>query len=370
MKDSGNRSVSILFGGIRPVVNGGTKVVLEYANRLVERGWDVRLVFAMNGYDGKNIFKRIYCLLSLLKSLVMYGRSVRNWFNLDSRVKELFVSKLDYKKVPSSDVYIATYVSTAPLLNKYPIEAKRKFYLIQDYEIWEKGWSEDKTRQTYHYDMTKFVISGWLKDLLKGEGVESIKIPNGFNFDYFKKTIPIEQKDKYCITVLYNKNPHKGVEFSLAAVRSVKINYPQLKVKLFGTYKSRPEELDDWMEYYSNPNQELHNKLYNESSIYVAASTYEGWGLTIGEAMICGCAIACTDTEGFKEMVVDGKTGLLSPVRDVEALSQNIMTLIEDDELRISIASAGNESIAKFTWDNSVNILEKTLEEGVKRNSL
>ena len=55
MKESNNCSVSILFGGIRPYVNGGTKVMLEYANRLTEKGWNVRLVFALGGYNGENI---------------------------------------------------------------------------------------------------------------------------------------------------------------------------------------------------------------------------------------------------------------------------------------------------------------------------
>lgn len=363
--DNKNPSISILFGGIRPFVNGGTKVLLEYANRLADRGWKVRLVFAMNGGNSKNIFRKIYCFLSLCKTLIRYGRSVKNWFNLDNRVQEYFVSNLEFNNVPLSDVYLATYVSTAPILNRYPTESRKKFYLIQDYEIWEKGWDEKRTRQTYHYDMTKFVISDWLKRLLKEEGEDGIKLPNGFDFNYFKLTIPIEKKDKFCITILFNRNPHKGIDYSLDAVRQVKTKFPQLKVRLFGTYKSRPKDLDDWMEYYSNPDQKLHNKLYNESAIYIAASTYEGWGLTIGEAMICGCAVACTDTDGFKEMVSDGETGLLSPIKDVEALSQNICRLIEDDELRIRLAQAGNDTISKFTWNKSVTILDDYLKKAL-----
>ena len=211
MKDVHTRSVSILFGGIRPIVNGGTKVVLEYANRLAERGWKVNLVFALNGYGGSNPLKRIYYFLSLCKTILTNGRSVKNWFNLDDRVKEYFVNNLKYEEIPSADVYIATYVSTSLFLNKYPINTRRKYYFIQDYEIWERGWDEQRTKATYHYDMTKIVISGWLKDLLKQSGVESIKIPNGFDFNYFKMSVPIEQKNKYSITILYNRNPHKGI---------------------------------------------------------------------------------------------------------------------------------------------------------------
>lgn len=360
-----NVSVVFLFGNIRPYVNGGTKVVLEYANRLSNQGWKVQLVFSESGVGKKTLLEKIYFRISQYKLIYKYGKSVKRWFALDDKVEEIFVRNLDFCNIPRSDVYVATYVSTAPYLNTYPIECKRKFYFIQDYEVWEKSWDDQETRRTYHYDMTKLVISGWLKDLLKEEGVESVKIPNGFDFNHFRLTVPIEKKDKFSITILYNRNPHKGIEYSLAAVHKVKKRYPQLKVKLFGIYDSRPKELDDWMEYYSNPDKELLNRLYNESSIYIAASIYEGWGLTIGEAMICGCAIACTDTEGFKEMVCNDKTGMLSPIKDINALCNNIIKLIEDDKLRKKIAYEGNRAICKFTWDNSVKLLENTLKKGL-----
>lgn len=361
------RSVSFLFGGIRPFVNGGTKVVLEYANRLSAYGWKVNLVFSLNGVGNKTLLEKLYYRLSMYKLLFKYGKSVKRWFTLDDKVEEVFVINLEYQNVPLSDVYVATYVSTSPYLNAYPIECKRKYYFIQGFEIWEKRWTEENTKKTYHYNMTKLVVSSWLKDLLIREGVESIIIPNGFDFNYFKLTVPIEEKDRYSITILYNKNPHKGIEYSLAAVRMVKFRYPQLKVKLFGIYKSRPDDLDDWMDYYSNPDQELHNKLYNESAIYVAASTYEGWGLTIGEAMICGCAVACSETDGFKEMVKDEETALLSPIKDVTALANNICRLIGDDELRLKIAKAGNQSISLFSWERSVKILSEVLGNGVMK---
>lgn len=39
-----------------------------------------------------------------------------------------------------------------------------------------------------------------------------------------------------------------------------------------------------WMEYYRQPDRDTHNRIYNSSSIYLASSLQEGWGLTVGEA--------------------------------------------------------------------------------------
>ena len=52
-------------------------------------------------------------------------------------------------------------------------------------------------------------------------------------------------------------------------------------------------------------------------------------------------------------MAEDGKTALLSPIYDIEALANNISKLIEDNSLRKRIAYNGNNNIQKFSWNNS-----------------
>ena len=115
------------------------------------------------------------------------------------------------------------------------------------------------------------------------------------------------------------------------------------------------------MTFHYKPSPQLHNEIYNNSSIYIASSLSEGWGLTVGEAMICGAAIACTDVDGFKEMVAHNQNALLSPIKDAKAMSDNIIKLIEDDELRINLACKGHESIQKFSKAKSYSILLETL---------
>ena len=68
---------------------------------------------------------------------------------------------------------------------------------------------------------------------------------------------------------------------------------------------------------------------------------------------MCGCAVACTDNAGYREMAIDDNTALLSPIKNPAALAENIIRLIEDDALRIRIAEQGYEYIQKFKWDDS-----------------
>ena len=101
--------------------------------------------------------------------------------------------------------------------------------------------------------------------------------------------------------------------------------------------------------------------MYNDSAIYVGPSCVEGWGLTIGEAMICGCAVACTNNKGYLEMAKNDETALVSPVGDEEALANNILRLIEDEELRYKIASNAKLFIRQFDIDEMYQKFKRCL---------
>lgn len=55
------------------------------------------------------------------------------------------------------------------------------------------------------------------------------------------------------------------------------------------------------------------------------------------------------------------KTALLSPVYDVNALAENIIKLITNNELRYRIASEGNRNVQRFSWEESYQKLKQLL---------
>lgn len=331
---------------------GGYKVVYEYANRLVRDGFKVDVV-----YSG-SIFWRQKPLRYKLSNCFRYiehlvkGYSCRSWFSLDGRVSERLTLSMSYRHMPKADIYVATSPYTAWYLNDYPVSKDRKFYLIQGKEDWGPGL-KSILEKTYHFDLCKIVVSGWLKRMLISEyGEESILIPNGLDFTSFSLVIDPKDRCPYTVSMLYHTQKLKRCEDSFKALEMVKDKYPNLKVTLFGIPKC-PQNLPDWFDYYHMPDADIHNRINNEAAIYIGSSETEGWGLTVGEAMICGQAVCCTDNDGYKEMAIDGETALLSPIRDPEALAKNIIRLIEDNDLRIRIAKRGNEFIKRFTWDKS-----------------
>ena len=116
------------------------------------------------------------------------------------------------------------------------------------------------------------------------------------------------------------------------------------------------------MRYVRKPSQIELRRLYNEAAVFVGPSWSEGWPLPPAEAAQCGAALCLTDIGGHREYAVQEETALLSPAKDPEALSRNILRLIMDSNLRTRVAKAGNEYIRRFTWDRAVTAMENCLK--------
>lgn len=354
------KSISFLLFAAGDCPGGGLKVIYQHANHLAALGCEVHIVYpAAIDALWAGVFYKIDRLRIYLKRKFVIGYSARKWFALDEKIKEHWVYSLNYKNIPNTDVYIATEARTSFYLNKYPVEVSKKFYFIQGYENWVL--SEDKLRETYRFRLNKFTISRWIRDLVvQDSGGECGLVPNGFDLDEYKITIPVKEKNKYVISMLYHYQKEKGCPIAIKALELVKQKYPQLRVLAFGT--SPNPILPKWIEYFEKPNKETHLQINNIAAIYVGASSVEGFGLTIGEAMLCGQAVACTDNPGYKEMAVDSETALLSPINNSESLANNIIKLINNDSLRFRLASAGYEYVRQeFSWRKSYICMEKML---------
>lgn len=359
MKGDGDICFLLPYWADRPV--GGYKIVYEYANRFAALGYHVELAYPYNPSTRNYLLEIIRHFIANPRHWKLFSAFCRktskgpSWFRLDPRVKVSAVFQYSpwfAIRRSRKTKFIATFVWTATCLNQFPISSLRKFYFIQDREIWMKGlrFSVD---DTYRYEMGKIVISRWLQEFVEKTGARAELVPNALDFEYFKFSKSVDARNPHEIAMLWHTDVRKRTEDALAALTKVRETHPELHVTAFGAC-AEPKDLPSWVTFYHCPDRELHNRIYNNAAIFVASSEQEGWGLCPSEAMICGAAVACTDIGGYREFAKDGETALMSPVRDVPSLAANIKRLIEDRELRIRIANAGRANIQQFTWDNAV----------------
>jgi glycosyltransferase involved in cell wall biosynthesis len=72
--------------------------------------------------------------------------------------------------------------------------------------------------------------------------------------------------------------------------------------------------------------------VYSAADVFVMPSLQEAFGYTTIEAMACGTPVIGFDTGGTSDMIQPGRTGVLVPVGDVDALRRAIADLLADRE--------------------------------------
>ena len=340
---------------------GGFKVIYEYANRLINDGYAINIILpATLLWEEKSFKEKIKGIVRYLYFKIDKKKYLPyNWFPLDRNISIYWVLTLKEKNIPNADYCFATACETAEYIKDYSLMKGKKLYLIQGYENW--SFSEERLLKTWKSDLKKIVIAEWLMRISNSIGEQSELIYNGLDFEKLNLDVKISERKNQKLLMLYHKLELKGTKVGLKALEILKECNKEFEITMFGIHK-RPKDLPKYIKYYENPNHKLLRKLYNEAAIYIGTSYGEGWGLTVAEAMQCGCAIVCTDVNGYNELVENNKTGLLSTGGNYEELSKNIIQLLDDPELRITLANNGNKFIQDFTWEKAYKKLKKVIE--------
>jgi glycosyltransferase involved in cell wall biosynthesis len=87
--------------------------------------------------------------------------------------------------------------------------------------------------------------------------------------------------------------------------------------------------------------------------------------------MACGLPVVSTDGGSLPEVVADGKTGIIVPARDPQAMAEAIERLMDDADLRERMGRAGREWVQqRFTWhEAAVNTVAVYREAIASRRS-
>ena len=101
-------------------------------------------------------------------------------------------------------------------------------------------------------------------------------------------------------------------------------------------------------------------RLYHGMDIYVLASHREGYPRSAMEAAACGLPVVATDIRGCRQVVDDGVTGLLVPVRSTSGLTRAMHDLVADAPGRVAMGAAALARAHSLFDDRAV--IERTLQ--------
>ncbi len=334
---------------------GGYKVVYEYANHLVGRGFDV-IVTHLPRSDDAPLPRR---LLRTAKDRITGRWRPDHWFPMRPEVEMKLLGSPSELQSIDADAVIATAWQTAPLVAELPSRCGDKYYFIQHFEEW--SGDRDRVLQTWRLPLTKIVIAKWLQDIAASVGHRAHYVPNGLDFKAFGLDKPMGERANASVIMLHHFYDWKGTADGLEALRRVRQRVPELKVQLFGV-APRPADLEPWIEHVQLPSQALLRRLYNEAAIFLSPSWAEGWPLPPAEAMACGAADVITDIGGHREYAEDGVTARLVPVKNPAVMAEALVELCTNPAWRIEIAQAGHRNILNFTWDKATDLLADILK--------
>jgi glycosyltransferase involved in cell wall biosynthesis len=187
-----------------------------------------------------------------------------------------------------------------------------------------------------------------IRYLVERHGIDESKtrhVPTPIDAEQFAPRTDVAREENLVVYVgrlVEEKNVHLLVD----ACQSL----PGVKLRLIGTgpleaelrAKSDPARVQFVG---AVPNVELPRHLA-EASVFVLPSDYEGSPKALLEAMAAGVAVVGTRVDGIREIVDDGRTGLLCD-RSSDAIRTAIDRLLRDASLRARLGAAAREFVVR-----------------------
>lgn len=154
---------------------------------------------------------------------------------------------------------------------------------------------------------------------------------------------------------------HKGQVYLVEAAPRILAAHPDARIVLIGDGELR-SALEDRARELGVENQVLLPgwrtdipRCLKSMDLFVMSSHLEGLGTGVLDAMAAGTPVVATGAGGIPEIVIDGETGLLVPVRDPDALAEAVVRMLDEPGLAGRCRTAGHLRVReKFSVDAMV----------------
>ena len=106
---------------------------------------------------------------------------------------------------------------------------------------------------------------------------------------------------------------------------------------------------------------------YQESSIFVLSSRFEGFGLVLAEAMSVGVApVAFACPCGPRDIIHHGEDGILCENGNITELANGICRLIENEEERKKMGANAAKNIQRYSLDNIMQLWDSLFQNIIR----
>jgi phosphatidylinositol alpha-mannosyltransferase len=182
-------------------------------------------------------------------------------------------------------------------------------------------------------------------------------IPNGIDVDLFHPHVarpPGMRSDVPVILFLGRFDPRNGLALLIEAFKRVRGRHREAQLVVVGDgplrslyYRMAAGDPDIM---FAGAVLDGRPGYYAHSAMYACPTTKASFGITLLESMACETALICSDIPGFRDVVKHGREALMVPSGDLNALSDAMVHLLDDETLRARLGKAGRLQSAQYGW--------------------
>ncbi|MBS9775223.1 glycosyltransferase family 4 protein [Candidatus Gracilibacteria bacterium] len=290
-------------------------------------------------------------------------------FQLYNYVKNTVIILI--KSIGYSKVYIA-WENPYVVFLKLFFPWKKIYMCVHHIEVyWDKFFIPNIILgSVFHF----IAISNFTKQQLLDHGVKESNISinyNGINKLFYPEKIE-NFTDYTYILYVGTEVSRKNTDTLLEVFSLIHKKYPELKLVKIGKsgdieaekkFNKKVKELEIEKSVIINRDFISPNELrkwYSNALCYISLSTLEGFGLTIPEAIACGCPIIASNIKPFEEICQESEV-LFDPYNK-ENIVKQIEKYIQNDEYRGNIIKKLQKNITIFTWKYHAENLIKIIK--------
>jgi len=337
--------------------------MFELGNQLVKRGHEVKYLGPINN-NGVSFSDKIISLGSSIP--ISVAGSV-------ARISLNFWKTREIKKILQKENFDIIHLHE-PLMPSIPLT------VLANSKSINIGTFHAYSSENYKYKLTKWYLAKFMNKLDSKIAVsvsakeyvqkhfpgEYTIIPNGVDVDFLsqKSILLNEYKDnKFNILFLGRLEKRKGLKYLLQAYIELKKKYA-VRLIIIGPGKLDKQcaELiesinpEDIVCTGSVTDQFEKRMYYQTADLFCAPNTgNESFGIVLVEAMASRLPVAASNISGFRNVIDNGKNGFLFEPNSVSSIYKCIELLINNSELRNSMAQNGQNTVQEFNWNNLVD---------------
>lgn len=289
---------------------GGIRRIIEFSNRLVERGHEVTIYVPSE------------------------EPTTCDWMTVAARVRHIPDGLAD-----ELDVLLFNHEPQWYLLDLFTKARRRVFYALHDGSLYGKEGSWEAARAPVDRILAN---SSWTAERISREaGREVTVVLSGVNPDHFHE---VRRPKRYRLLTMGDGRGWKGTDTIERAAQLVGVPVERYADKGLPQSAMAAE--------------------YSAAEVFVVGSRFEGFGQPGLEALACGTPLVTTSNGGSSDYAIDGETALVVPVDDAAAMAAAITRLQEDAHLRERLRQNGLQLVRdRFDWETNTDHLASVLED-------